>query len=60
LRDNAIAVMNIPKEKLRVITEDVGGAFGMKTGAYPEYIAQPFGAKVTKRLRTDGEPPNFP
>ena len=49
MRDNTIAVMNIPKEKLRVITEDVGGAFGMKTGAYPEYIAQLVGAKVTKR-----------
>ena len=42
-------VMNIPKEKLRVITEDVGGAFGMKTGAYPEYIAQMVGAKMVKR-----------
>ena len=41
--------MNIPKEKLRVITEDVGGAFGMKTGAYPEYIAQLVGAKIAKR-----------
>ena len=49
MRDNTIAVMNIPKEKLRVITEDVGGAFGMKTGAYPEYIAQLVGAKITKR-----------
>jgi carbon-monoxide dehydrogenase large subunit len=49
LRDNAAAVMNIPKEKLRVITEDVGGAFGMKTGAYPEYIAQLVGAKIVKR-----------
>jgi aerobic carbon-monoxide dehydrogenase large subunit len=49
MRDNTIAVMNIPKEKLRVITEDVGGAFGMKTGAYPEYIAQLVGAKLTKR-----------
>jgi carbon-monoxide dehydrogenase large subunit len=49
LRDNAVAVMNIPKEKLRVVTEDVGGAFGMKTGAYPEYIAQLVGAKVAKR-----------
>ena len=49
MRDNTIAVMNIPKEKLRVITEDVGGAFGMKTGAYPEYIAQLVGAKMTKR-----------
>ncbi|HZO46258.1 MAG TPA: xanthine dehydrogenase family protein molybdopterin-binding subunit [Xanthobacteraceae bacterium] len=49
MRDNVIQVMNLPKEKLRVITEDVGGAFGMKTGAYPEYIAQLVGAKVTKR-----------
>jgi len=49
MRDNAIAVMNIPKEKLRVITEDVGGAFGMKTGAYPEYIAQLVGAKIARR-----------
>ena len=24
---------------MRVITEDVGGAFGLKTAAYPEYIA---------------------
>ena len=39
MRDNIIAIMNVPKETLRVITEDVGGAFGMKTGAYPEYIA---------------------
>jgi carbon-monoxide dehydrogenase large subunit len=49
LRDNAIGVMNIPKEKLRVITEDVGGAFGLKTGAFPEYIAQLVGAKIVKR-----------
>ena len=31
--------MGLPNEKLRVITEDVGGAFGMKTPVYPEYIA---------------------
>jgi carbon-monoxide dehydrogenase large subunit len=49
MRDNTIAVMNIPKEKLRVITEDVGGAFGLKTGAFPEYIAQMVGAKMIKR-----------
>src|SRR6202008_2146168 len=49
LRDNTVSVMNIPKEKLRVVTEDVGGAFGMKTGAYPEYIAQMVGAKMVKR-----------
>jgi carbon-monoxide dehydrogenase large subunit len=49
MRDHTIQVMNIAKEKLRVVTEDVGGAFGMKTGAYPEYIAQLVGAKKTKR-----------
>src|SRR5262249_690212 len=31
--------MGIPNEKLRVITGDVGGAFGMKTPPYPEYPA---------------------
>ena len=39
MRDNILGIMNWPKERLRVITEDVGGAFGLKTSAYPEYIA---------------------
>ena len=29
----------LPKARLRVMTDDVGGAFGLKTGAYPEYLA---------------------
>jgi aerobic carbon-monoxide dehydrogenase large subunit len=49
MRDNVAAIMNIPKERLRVITEDVGGAFGLKTGAFPEYIALLVGAKLTGR-----------
>jgi carbon-monoxide dehydrogenase large subunit len=49
LRDNILAIMNWPKERLRVITEDVGGAFGLKTGAYPEYLATMVGARVTGR-----------
>ena len=49
LRDNVLGIMNMPKERLRVITEDVGGAFGLKTGAYPEYIAQLVGAKKFAR-----------
>ena len=36
---------SMPKDRLRVLTDDVGGAFGLKTGAYPEYIAQMVGAK---------------
>jgi len=39
LRNQTAAVMGVPAEKLRVITEDVGGAFGMKTPPYPEYPA---------------------
>ncbi|HKA76954.1 MAG TPA: xanthine dehydrogenase family protein molybdopterin-binding subunit [Pseudolabrys sp.] len=39
LRGQGAAIMGLPNEKLRVITEDVGGAFGMKTPVYPEYPA---------------------
>ena len=39
LRGQAASIMGLANEKLRVITEDVGGAFGMKTTCYPEYIA---------------------
>ncbi len=39
LRAQGAAIMGVPPEKLRVITEDVGGAFGMKTPVYPEYVA---------------------
>lgn len=37
LRDTMTSIMGLTKEQLRVITEDVGGAFGMKSAAYPEY-----------------------
>ena len=30
-REQLIAMMGLPREKVRVITEDVGGAFGVKT-----------------------------
>ena len=49
LRDNIIGIMSWPKSKLRVITEDVGGAFGLKSGAYPEYLALLVAARVTGR-----------
>ena len=39
MRGTVSSILGVPDEKLRVITEDVGGAFGMKTTAYPEYIA---------------------
>jgi len=49
LRDQLIGIMNLPKEKLRVTTEDVGGGFGMKSGAYPEYVALLVAARLTGR-----------
>jgi carbon-monoxide dehydrogenase large subunit len=39
MRGQAASIMGVPNEKLRVTTADVGGAFGMKTTCYPEYIA---------------------
>ena len=39
LQGMGTAIMGVPPEKLRIITEDVGGAFGMKTPFYPEYAA---------------------
>jgi carbon-monoxide dehydrogenase large subunit len=39
LRGMGAAIMGVPNDKLRVITEDIGGAFGMKTPVYPEYPA---------------------
>ncbi|HZD92245.1 MAG TPA: xanthine dehydrogenase family protein molybdopterin-binding subunit [Pseudolabrys sp.] len=49
LRGQAASIMGVPNEKLRVITEDVGGAFGMKTTVYPEYIATLVAAKKLGR-----------
>ena len=45
MREPIMAIMSLPKEKVRVLTEDVGGAFGLKTGPYPENIALLVGAK---------------
>jgi carbon-monoxide dehydrogenase large subunit len=49
LRDGLLPVMGLTADKLRVITEDVGGAFGMKTPAYPEYPALLVAAKTIGR-----------
>ena len=49
LRGQGAAIMGVANEKLRVITEDVGGAFGMKTPVYPEYPAILVAAKKLGR-----------
>jgi aerobic carbon-monoxide dehydrogenase large subunit len=49
LRDALAAAMRIEPGKLRVVTEDVGGAFGMKSPVYPEYPALLVAAKLVGR-----------
>jgi carbon-monoxide dehydrogenase large subunit len=49
LRDGVAAILGVPNPKLRVVTEDVGGAFGLKTGPYPEYLAVLVAAKKIGR-----------
>src|ERR1700728_1327225 len=39
MRDPIMAILSLPEARIRVLTEDVGGAFGLKTGPYPENIA---------------------
>ena len=49
MQETVAAIMNWPKEKLRVTTDDVGGAFGMKSGPYPEYPVLLVAAKTVGR-----------
>jgi aerobic carbon-monoxide dehydrogenase large subunit len=49
MRDPIAAIMQLPNGRVRVLTDDVGGAFGLKTGPYPEYIALMVGAKKLGR-----------
>ncbi|GGF48191.1 carbon monoxide dehydrogenase [Aliidongia dinghuensis] len=43
------AVLGIPTDKVRVVVDDVGGGFGMKTGLYPEDIVVAYAARQLKR-----------
>jgi len=49
LRDALARATGIANERLRVMTEDVGGAFGMKSPPYPEYPALLVAAKMVGR-----------
>lgn len=37
IRDTLLPIMGLKREQITVLTDDVGGAFGMKTSVYPEY-----------------------
>jgi aerobic carbon-monoxide dehydrogenase large subunit len=42
-------ILGVPKEKVRVLTPNVGGSFGMKAPVYPEYVALLHAAKSLGR-----------
>ena len=42
-------MLGVTREQVEVHSEDVGGAFGMKTSVYPEYIALLIAARLTGR-----------
>ncbi|HUN52720.1 MAG TPA: xanthine dehydrogenase family protein molybdopterin-binding subunit, partial [Candidatus Sulfotelmatobacter sp.] len=42
-------VLNVPPAKVRVLTGNVGGSFGMKAPLYPEYVCALFAARALGR-----------
>jgi carbon-monoxide dehydrogenase large subunit len=49
LHDSTAKVMGLKPEQIRVVADDVGGAFGLKTPTYPEYPALLVAAKKLGR-----------
>jgi aerobic carbon-monoxide dehydrogenase large subunit len=49
IRDVLAEVLHLPAEKLRVVTPDVGGAFGTKLFPYREYAVAAFAAKELRQ-----------
>ena len=44
VRDKLVQLLQLPREKVRVITNDVGGGFGEKGGVFPEDLVIAFAA----------------
>ena len=49
MRGQVAGSLNVQPEELRVLTDDVGGAFGMKGAAHPEYVALLHAARALGR-----------
>jgi carbon-monoxide dehydrogenase large subunit len=49
VRGQLCAAMRLTPDRLRVLTDDVGGGFGMKASSYPEYVALLCAAKQVGR-----------
>jgi carbon-monoxide dehydrogenase large subunit len=49
VRMQVAGAMNIKPEQLHVVTDDVGGGFGMKASGYPEYVALLHAARALRK-----------
>jgi carbon-monoxide dehydrogenase large subunit len=49
LKTSLMDILSAPADKVRVITGQVGGSFGMKASVYPEYVCILHGAKILGR-----------
>jgi len=49
MRAQCATVLGVPPEKVRVVAEEVGGGFGVRFNAYPEYGALLYAAKKLGR-----------
>ena len=49
LRNGLANVLGVERDKVRVLTGNVGGSFGMKSAVYPEYLALFHAARVLRR-----------
>ena len=49
LKTSLMDILGAPADKVRVVTGQVGGSFGMKASPYPEYVCILHGAKMLGR-----------
>jgi carbon-monoxide dehydrogenase large subunit len=49
LRNQLAEIMGVPQEKVKLVTPNVGGSFGMKASIYPEYVCLAHAARELKR-----------
>jgi aerobic carbon-monoxide dehydrogenase large subunit len=49
VRDDLVDVLHVARERIRVISPDVGGGFGAKVPTYPEYLVVAKAAQVLGR-----------
>ena len=49
MKTSLMDILSAPADKVRVLTGQVGGSFGMKASVYPEYVCILHGAKILGR-----------